>query len=175
MKLPFSVTKRAVYLSLTGIFSTIAFIATVAGLFFIFSDKENTKTNKPSSDSSNSVSSQKSFASLPSAGKYADYKGFDIKVEADKLPNPKVILFFSTPECPTCLALDRDINRELAQIPPTMIILKVDMATNQDVVEKYKVLLPNTFVQIDGDQKELRKWDYSYTFNDLVKEQGNLR
>jgi len=56
-----------------------------------------------------------------------------------------------------------------------MIILKVDMATNQDVVEKYKVLLPNTFVQIDGDQKELRKWDYSYTFNDLVKEQGNLR
>lgn len=175
MKLPFFVTKKSAYLILAGLFSTIALIATIATLYFIFSDKENSKKDESSLNSSVSSSSQQLVATLPTAGKYADYNSFNIKTEADKLPNPKIILFFSTSECSTCLALDRDINREIAQIPPTVIILKVDMATNQDVVEKYKILLPNTFVQIDSDQKELRKWDYSYTFKDLIREVGNLR
>ncbi|MFM7857225.1 MAG: thioredoxin domain-containing protein [Flammeovirgaceae bacterium] len=173
-----NISKNSLYQFMISFLALVVFAATSIGLFVIFSQENllqpNTSKSNSSSQNSSANLSQNKASNLPTSGKYTDYNNFDIKSESAKVANPKIILFFSSVECLSCKSLERDIEREITTIPFNVFILRVDTLQNKELADKYQVLLPNTFVQINSDQKEIRKWDYSYNFTDLIKEINKL-
>jgi len=81
-----------------------------------------------------------------------------------------VVLFFKAGWCPTCGALDRNINTNLNQIPEGVTILKVDYDDNQALKEKYSVKIQHTLVQVDQDGNEITQWQGSLKLDQLVSE-----
>lgn len=102
----------------------------------------------------------------PTAGVYQDY-------DPALLANANmgdVVLFFKAGWCPTCAALDRDLNSKLDQIPEDVTILKVDYDTSQALREKYDVRVQHTLVQVDAEGNELNKWQGSLKLEQLLSE-----
>ncbi len=92
-------------------------------------------------------------------------------------PNKKNILFFQADWCPSCRALDSDINQNLSQIPADtqILIVKYDSqsgATNEELElkDKYQIMYQHTFVQVDENGNELAKWAGSFTLANLLSE-----
>ncbi len=80
----------------------------------------------------------------------------------------KVVLFFHASWCPTCRALDADINAHLSDIPEHIVILDVDYDTAASLRQKYGVTIQHTLVQVDADGAMLQKWTGSPTLAELV-------
>lgn len=64
------------------------------------------------------------------------------------------ILFFHASWCPQCRLLDQDIQKQ--QLPPGVIIFKVDYDTNLALRQKYGVTLQTTLVKVDGSGNKLK-------------------
>lgn len=60
-----------------------------------------------------------------------------------------VILFFHADWCPSCRALENDINANLSSIPDGVSIQKIDYDTATDLKKKYGVVRQHTLVQVD--------------------------
>jgi thioredoxin 1 len=69
-----------------------------------------------------------------------------------------VILFFHATWCPSCRALDADINKNLSNIPAGVVILKTDYDKEVDLKKKYGVTYQHTLVQVDSQGNMLKKW-----------------
>lgn len=69
----------------------------------------------------------------------------------------KVALFFHASWCPTCKALEKNINANLSSIPADTLILKVDYDQSDDLRQKYKVTTQHTTVLIDRDMNLISK------------------
>jgi thiol-disulfide isomerase/thioredoxin len=70
----------------------------------------------------------------------------------------KVVLFFHASWCPTCIAINKDIEAHLASLPKDVTILKVNYDEASDLKEAYGVTAQYTFVQVDNDAKLIKKW-----------------
>ena len=81
-----------------------------------------------------------------------------------------VVLFFRASWCPTCRAVDADINAHLKEIPETLSILDVNYDTASDLKKKYGVTYQHTFVQVDAQGNLIKKWSGSPTLSALVAE-----
>ena len=79
-----------------------------------------------------------------------------------------IILFFHATWCPSCHALNSDINANLSDIPAGTEIYKVDYDTSPELRKKYSVTTQHTLVKIDKNGNLLKKWDNSMTLNSLV-------
>lgn len=82
----------------------------------------------------------------------------------------KVVIFFKASWCPTCRAVDADINAHLSEIPSGVAILIADYDTTAELKKKYGVTYQHTFVQVDANGTMLKKWSGSPTLAALVKE-----
>ncbi len=102
----------------------------------------------------------------PVSGSYQDYT--PAQLAAAK--TGKVILFFKASWCPTCKAVDADIMKNLGEIPGSVRILKVDYDNSAELKTKYGVTYQHTFVQVDADGKQLKKWNGSPTLSALLSE-----
>ena len=100
-----------------------------------------------------------------SAGIYEDYS-------ADKLAwadSGKVVLIFKASWCPSCNALNKDVEAHLSEIPAGVHILKVDYDNSTELKKKYGITYQHSFVQVDSKGKQIAKWAGSSTLSDLVK------
>lgn len=91
----------------------------------------------------------------------------------EKLENANggnVVLFFRASWCPTCRALDADINANLNAIPEGVTILDVDYDNSTALKQKYGVTYQHTLVQVDADGNMITKWTGSPTLASLVSE-----
>lgn len=79
------------------------------------------------------------------------------------------VLFFKASWCPTCSALDRDIEASLDDIPAKINILKVDYDEAGDLKWKYGVTYQHTLVQVSEDGEQLKKWSGSMTLEQLLE------
>lgn len=70
----------------------------------------------------------------------------------------KIVLFFHASWCPTCIAINKDIEAHLASLPKDVTILKVNYDEASDLKEAYGVTAQYTFVQVDNDAKLIKKW-----------------
>lgn len=95
---------------------------------------------------------------------YLDYSSAQINT-ANK---SKLILFFNADWCLTCSQLDIDILNNASTIPEELMILKVDYDTSTELNSKYNVEFPSTFVLIDNQENELKRWTGSLTLKDLI-------
>ncbi len=98
-------------------------------------------------------------------GTYENYSAEKIAFAAEG----KVILFFYAPWCPTCKALDGDINAELSQIPSNTKILKVDYESSTELKKKYGVTYQHTLVQVDAQGNMITKWSGGNTLESLLE------
>ncbi len=96
---------------------------------------------------------------------YADYTG-----NQDKYKDFKVVLNFHAPWCPTCQALDKNINANLGAIPAKTVIVKTDYDSSNDLKKKYGVTYQHTMVQIDSSGNKIKKWSGSPELKDLLAE-----
>ena len=81
-----------------------------------------------------------------------------------------MVLYFHAPWCPTCQALDKNINANLGSIPEKTIIVKTDYDSSNDLKKKYGVTYQHTMVQVDSSGNKIKKWSGSPELKDLRAE-----
>lgn len=96
---------------------------------------------------------------------YADYSA-----NLDKYKDFKVVLYFHAPWCPTCVALDKNINANLGTIPDNTVIVKTDYDSSSDLKKKYGVTYQHTMVQVDSKGNKIKKWSGSPELKYLLAE-----
>ncbi|MDD2870398.1 MAG: thioredoxin family protein [Candidatus Gracilibacteria bacterium] len=82
--------------------------------------------------------------------------------------NTTNVLFFAATWCPSCQSADKNFSSET--IPSNINLLKVDYDTYTDLKEKYGITMQHTFVEVDANGNEIKKWSGSFNVTDLVKE-----
>lgn len=102
-----------------------------------------------------------------SAGHYEDYTPQEVMEHAKE---GKVVLFFKASWCPTCRTLDTDIMSRLKDIPKNIAILKVDYDNSTELKKKYGITYQHTFVQVDKDGNQIKKWSGSQTLAKVLSE-----
>ena len=82
--------------------------------------------------------------------------------------NGDVVLFFHASWCPTCKSADSAISG--GTLPEGLTVLKVDYDSETELKKKYGVTYQHTFVQVDKDGNQLKKWTGSRSIGDIEKE-----
>jgi thioredoxin-like negative regulator of GroEL len=67
----------------------------------------------------------------------------------------KVIAYFHADRCPTCQALEKDIQLHINNIPSDIAIVKFNYDKEEELKIKYKVQAQNTIVYLAKDKTEL--------------------
>jgi len=95
------------------------------------------------------------------SSQYVEY----LKTALDNASTSRRVLFFYASWCPTCRQADLNFKENESKIPEDVTIIRVnynDSETDQeekDLAKKYGVTYQHTFVQIDGEGKEITKWN----------------
>jgi thioredoxin 1 len=118
----------------------------------------------PKSDSANNPNQQKTPTTgntNQNIGKYFDYS----KEAFEQAANNRRVLFFYANWCPTCRPIDAEFKTKSSEIPKDVAIIRVnynDTETDQeekDLARKYGITYQHTFVLIDLNAVELKKWN----------------
>jgi thioredoxin 1 len=129
------------------------------------------QTVTPAPDASPTAPSPGSAASAPETGTPGAYLSL-----ADYLRDPSVhagddvVLFFAASWCSTCRRTRANIEADLAGIPPGLVIVVVDYDAATDLRRQYGVRVQHTFVQIDADGAELKRWAGSLTAQQIAEQ-----
>lgn len=79
-----------------------------------------------------------------------------------------VVLFFHASWCPSCRALNSDIEKNVSAIPTGVTILKTDYDKETELKKKYGVTIQHTLVQVDKDGNMIKKWSGSSELENLL-------
>lgn len=97
------------------------------------------------------------------------------KAVLDQGANNRRVLYFYASWCPTCRPANADFEKNSSKIPADVTVVRVnynDPDTDQeekDLAKKYGITYQHTFVQIDGQGKEVTKWNGGQTDELLAK------
>lgn len=86
---------------------------------------------------------------------YVDYSESDFEAAKDK----RGIIFFHASWCPTCKAANTDIIKNINKLPADVVIFKTDYDTEKELKDKYVITYQHTFVLVDAEGNEIRKWN----------------
>lgn len=95
------------------------------------------------------------------SSRYIEYS----KTALDQAASNRRVLYFYANWCPTCRPADADFTANSSKIPSDVTVIRVnynDTDTDQeekDLAKKYAITYQHTFVQIDGQGKEVTKWN----------------
>lgn len=81
-----------------------------------------------------------------------------------------VVLFFHAPWCPSCRALNSDIEKNLSIIPDGVTILKTDYDTQTELKKKYGITSQHTLVQVDANGNMIKKWSGGSKLESLLSQ-----
>lgn len=104
----------------------------------------------------------------PQAQEAGQYIAYDEAAVSTAATNGDAVLFFHAPWCPTCKALNDDIEANLDGIPSGMTIVKTDYDTQTELKKRYGVTYQHTLVQVDAEGNMITKWSGGNTLEDLV-------
>ncbi len=82
----------------------------------------------------------------------------------------KIVLYFSTNWCVSCLAVEKNIEENKAKIPADVTILRVSYDDADELRETYELTTQNTFVQVDNTGKKIKEWRGSTTLEEIVSQ-----
>lgn len=100
-----------------------------------------------------------------SAGAYEAYAPEKLA----RAENGDVVIFFSATWCPTCRALNKDIEANQGNIPSGVTILQADYDRETALRQKYGVTRQHTLVQVAADGTLIKKWTGAPTLARLVE------
>jgi thiol-disulfide isomerase/thioredoxin len=72
--------------------------------------------------------------------------------------NGRVVYFFKASWCPTCQALQKELDSKIGELPAGTSVVIVDYDNSSALKTKYAVTYQHTLVQIDATGKEISKW-----------------
>jgi len=81
-----------------------------------------------------------------------------------------VVLFFHASWCPSCRALNSDIEKNVGAIPSGLTILKTDYDKETELKKKYGVTTQHTLVQVDKDGNLIKKWSGGSKLENLISQ-----
>lgn len=79
-----------------------------------------------------------------------------------------VVLFFNASWCSTCKIARENFEASLDQIPSNLTIVMVDFDESADLKKQYGVTVQHTFVQVDNQGEELKKWSGSVSVDQVT-------
>lgn len=119
------------------------------------SSSSSSKSNQSQSDQNQSGESSSSLEAENGA-KYVDYSPAAL---ADAQANGRAVIFFYAVWCPTCNALNNELNSGgLGNLPSDVTILKADYDNENDLKQKYGIGVQHSLVQVDDNGNEVTKW-----------------
>ncbi len=139
------------------VFGLISVTAILVGIFFL-NGMNDVSEKKPEV-----IVNKEDVVNTPSGS----YEAFSI----DKISRAKtsdVVLFFNASWCPTCRALNKDIEENLSSIPENVTILKTDYDTETELKKKYEVTYQHTLVQVDESGNLIKKWSGGLKLENLL-------
>lgn len=86
------------------------------------------------------------------AGTFESYSEDKLALAA----NGDVVLFFHASWCPSCRALEADIEKNISDIPDGVHLLKVDYDAQTVLKKKYGVVRQHTLVQVDETGEKIK-------------------
>ncbi len=153
------------------IIPAVILVVAVIGIYALMnSGKENIAMEKPAGvmvKEEGVMVKPESAAMVAKAGSSEAYSPEKIALASAK---GNVVLNFYAAWCPSCRALDADINANLGNIPSNLTILKVDYDNSAELKKKYGVTTQHTMVQVDKDGNLIKKWSGSATLTAFVAE-----
>ncbi|MBI4097237.1 MAG: thioredoxin family protein [Candidatus Levybacteria bacterium] len=100
-----------------------------------------------------------------SNARYVEYT----KTVLDQSATHRRVLYFYANWCPICKPADANFKANVGKIPEDVTVIRInynDSDTDQeekDLAKKYGITYQHTFVQIDGQGKEVTKWNGGQT------------
>ncbi|MCH8518356.1 thioredoxin family protein [Candidatus Gracilibacteria bacterium] len=86
----------------------------------------------------------------------------------DKIGNTEnTVIFFAASWCPSCQVADRNLMS--SDIPEGLTILKADFDSEVVLRQEYGVVVQHTFVSVDADGDQLRKWVGGTNIDDIIE------
>ncbi len=82
----------------------------------------------------------------------------DYQADKAKYAESKVVLFFNAAWCPDCKAITKSLTENPGQIPAKTTVVSVDYDSHTDLRQQYKVTMQHTFIQVDAQGMESRRW-----------------
>lgn len=82
--------------------------------------------------------------------------------------NGNVVLFFHASWCPSCRALNQNIEANITSIPAGVSILKVDYDKEVELKKKYGVTSQHTLVQVEKNGNMIKKWSGGSSLENLI-------
>jgi thioredoxin 1 len=79
-----------------------------------------------------------------------------------------IVIFFHASWCPSCRALNSDIEKNVSSLPQGLVVLKADYDKETELKKKYGVTSQHTLVQVDKDGNLIKKWTGGSKVADLV-------
>lgn len=96
------------------------------------------------------------------------YVAYDAELASAAAQQGQAVIFFHAPWCPTCAALERDLDASLGDIPAGLTLLKTDFDTSLELRKRYGVTIQHTFVQVDAQGNAISKWVGGNTLESVV-------
>lgn len=81
--------------------------------------------------------------------------------------NETNVIFFHANWCPSCRAADSSLSE--SQIPGGLNILKADFDTETELKKKYGIVSQHTYVMVDADGNEIKKWVGGTSVDDILE------
>lgn len=102
------------------------------------------------------------------AGKMLPYSAGNL---SNSLENGEtVVLAFAADWCPSCVAVEKDIMKNLKNIPENVTLIRADYDAESELKKRYGVTGQHTFVQLDQGGDEVKRWRGSPSFSALISE-----
>jgi thiol-disulfide isomerase/thioredoxin len=97
-----------------------------------------------------------------------DNPGYFGTYDADKISEYSyVILFFTAAWCPSCVEAEDAIEGKKSYIPPHTALMTVDF-DKEELREQYNVERQHTFILLDSEGNEIKRWTNSVTLEDII-------
>ncbi|MFZ2026682.1 MAG: thioredoxin family protein [Microgenomates group bacterium] len=131
----------------------VLLVVVIAGGFIIMNITNNSPKQSPSG---NDVPKEEMAPSATmSKNRYAPYDATLFQKQKDK----RRVLFFHAKWCPTCKIADKDFVENSQKIPDDVVLFKTDYDTEKELIARYGITYQHTFVYVDSEGNELKKWN----------------
>lgn len=146
-------------------------VALVAIIAVTFMSRQNEQTVSEQSESAPTTEAvvqniEAAPAGISEAGRYEVYA----QEKFAYAQKDTLVLFFHATWCPSCRALNTDIEEHLQEIPANVSILKTDYDSEIKLKQKYGITTQHSFAQVDADGNLIKRWSGSLTLEDLIAE-----
>lgn len=114
-------------------------------------------TDETKMDSDGLMDSEDSMEKDVAGATYLNYSS-DAATQAIS-EGKKPVLFFHASWCPTCRALENELQSGgLEELSSDIVLIKTDYDTELELRQKYGITIQHTLVQVDEQGNEVAKW-----------------